>query len=448
MTLIGFPFTTTRLDCINRILIANSTAVIAMNCIIDPHGCRIIPVGIISMADGRAGVFGLVVLADSYAHVVGHTVFPDGHTVFLGIGLMTDCHSRPAFSSHIAAQSHGIGRIDEPGHHIIPVHKGPVRSIVPLPAVGDVSLFIQPKTGIRLVACQFSISIHVVAADRIQDLGLVANGRGMVPFRHIVHAYCRSPTDIIRLTGPILSVIGSHIVVDFHCLAVVFIRAVITPFRIFGPDVILVIHVLAGSQLIDFHLFVIIGIGIGIVHLHCDPFRIQLLIGIGSIPADGLLGFRGMSEFAHAVPGPHDHVFRFAVHPGIAGFRVLLDRNDLIVFTHDQIALGIVSGISIRPLSGCIILVFNIHRLIGRRIPTIRGCRCLSPVRGSKERCRQDKGRQDGRFAGTSAAAAAYMAIVMALGQFRHDNVTISCFTPNNFKDFIHRASPFAECIS
>ena len=53
-----------------------------------------------------------------------------------------------------------------------------------------------------------------------------------------------------------------------------------------------------------------------------------------------------MGEFAHAVTSPHDHIFRFIFHPGIAGIGVFLDRNDFIVLTHNQIALGIVSSIS------------------------------------------------------------------------------------------------------
>ena len=70
------------------------------------------------------------------------------------------------------------------------------------------------------------------------------------------------------------------------------------------------------------------------------------------------------------------------------------------------------------------------------------------PNRHCRQRRRQDKSCQDGCFAGTSAATAAYVSIVMALGQFRHDNVTISCFTPNNFKDFIHSTSSLSEYIS
>ena len=375
---------------IHAVAVADGGAFICTSCIIDPQCCRIVSISAVGMADGGAGVFGLVVLADGHTHVISHAVFPDGYAVFLGVGLMADGHRGPSLGSHIAAYGHGIGRIDEPGHHIIPVYKGPVRSIVPLPAVGNVPLFIQPKAGIRLVAGQFSISIHVVAADRIQDLSLVANGCGMVPFRHIVHAHCRSPTDIIRLAGPVLSVIGSHIVVDFHCLAVVFIRAVITPFRIFGPDVILVIHVLAGSQLIDFHLFVIIGIGIGIVHLHCDPFRIQLLIGIGSISADGLLGFRGMGEFPHPVPSPQHHIFRFAVHPGIAGFGVFLDGRDLVVLSDDQVTLRIISGVGIASLGRGLRLVFDIHRLVGRGIACIGGS------------CRNQRDRRESQSQGQS----------------------------------------------
>lgn len=70
------------------------------------------------------------------------------------------------------------------------------------------------------------------------------------------------------------------------------------------------------------------------------------------------------------------------------------------------------------------------------------------PNRHYRQRHRQDKGCQNGGFTTASATAAAYMAIVMALGQFRHDDVTISCFTPNNFKDFIHSTSPLSEYIS
>ena len=40
------------------------------------------------------------------------------------------------------------------------------------------------------------------------------------------------------------------------------------------------------------------------------------------------------------------------------------------------------------------------------------------PNRHCRQRCRQDKGCQDSGFSTASAAAAAYMAIVMALGQF------------------------------
>ena len=195
-------------------------------------------------------------------------------------------------------------------------------------------------------------------------------------------------------------------------------------------------------------MFIIIGIGVGVVDLYRNPFRIQLLIGIGIVPTDGLLGFRGMGEFTHAVTSPHDHIFRFAIDPGIAGLRVILDGDDFIVLTHDQIALGIVSGIGIRSLSRiCIPIIFDFSSSRSRRIIGI-GCCCLSPIRDGKERRRQDKGCQNGGFTTAPAATAAYVTVVMALGQFRHDDVTISCFTPNNFKDFIHSTSPLSEYIS
>ena len=417
MALIGFPVTATRLERIDRILVANSTAVITMSGIFYTKGCRVIAIGIVGMADSGTSVLGLIIFADGYAHIVGHAVFSDGHTVFLGIGLMADGYSRPAFRRHIAAHGYRIGGIDETGHHIIPVHKGPVRGTVSLPAAGDVPLFIQPVAGILLIAGQFPISIHIIAADRVQDFGLVADGRGMVSFGHIVHTHCGSSADIIRLAGPVLSVIGSHIVVDFHRLAVVFIRAVIAPLRIFGPDIIFVIHVLARGQSIDFHLFVIIGIGIRIVDLYGNPFRIQLLIRIGFIPADGFLRFRGMGEFPHPIPGTQHHIFRLLIHPGIASLGILLDGRDLVILPHNQVALGIVSGISIVSPSCCIILVLDIHRLISRRIPAVCSC-CLCPIRDGKERCRQDKGCQNRGFTTASATAATYMAVVMALGQF------------------------------
>ena len=330
---------------IHAVTIADCGAFICTSCIIDPQCCRIVPISAVGMADGRAGVFGLVVLADSHAHVVGHTIFSDGHAVFLGVGLVPNGYSGPAFSGHIAAYGHGIGRVDETGDHIISIHKCPIRGIVSLSTASDMSLFIQPIAGILLIAGQFPISIHVVAANGIQDFGLVADGRGMISFGHIVHAYCRSPTDVIGLASLVLAVIIRHIIVDLYRLTIVFIRAVIAPFRIFGPDVILVIHVLAWRQFIDFHLLIIIFSCIGIIDLYRNPFRIQLLIGIGIVPADGLLGFRGMGEFAHAVAGPHDHIFRFIFHTGIAGLGVFLDGDNFIVLAHDQIALGIISSI-------------------------------------------------------------------------------------------------------
>ena len=208
---------------IHAVTIADSRAFICVGRIVDPQRRRIVSVGIVGMTDGRAGVLRLVVLADGYAHVVGHAVFSDGHAVFLGVGLVPNSYSGPAFSRHIAAQSHGIGGVDETGNHVVPVYKGPVRGIVSLSAASNVPIFIQPIAGRILVTGKFAISVYVVATDRIQDFGLVADGRGTVPFGHIVHAHCGSASGVIGLAGRILAVIGSHIVVDFHCLAVIFI---------------------------------------------------------------------------------------------------------------------------------------------------------------------------------------------------------------------------------
>ena len=152
MTLIGFPFAATRLDCINRILVANSTAVIATSCIITTHGCRIISVSIVGMANGRAGVLGLVVLADGHTHVISHAVFPDGYAVFLGVGLMADGHRGPSLGSHIAAYGHRIGGVDETRNSqkrcfdIIPLFISDILSVAVLDILrgrGNAPLFIQ-----------------------------------------------------------------------------------------------------------------------------------------------------------------------------------------------------------------------------------------------------------------------------------------------------------------
>ena len=99
---------------IHAVAVADGRAFICASCIIDTHSRRIVSVGIVSMADGGAGVLGLVVLSDGHTHVISHAVFPDGHAVFLGVGLVPNSYSGPAFSRHIAAQSHGIGGVDEP----------------------------------------------------------------------------------------------------------------------------------------------------------------------------------------------------------------------------------------------------------------------------------------------------------------------------------------------
>ena len=241
----------------------------------------------------------------------------------------------------------------------------------------------------------------------------------MVSFGHIVYTYCGRSANIIGLACPIVIQIISYTIINIQSLIIGFLVIIIVcQCRHFCPDVIFVIHVLARGQFIDFHPFVIIGTSVGIIDLYGNPVRIQLLIGIGFVPADGFLGLRGMGEFADAIPGAQRHIFRLLIRPCIAGRGILLDGRDLVILPHDQVALRIIGGIGIASLSCCIILVFDIHRLISSRIPTIRGCRCLSPVRSSKERCRQDKGCQDGGFSTTSAAAATYMAVVMALGQF------------------------------
>ena len=241
----------------------------------------------------------------------------------------------------------------------------------------------------------------------------------MVSFGHIVYTYCGRSANIIGLACPIVIQIISYTIINIQSLIIGFLVIIIVcQCRHFCPDVIFVIHVLAWGQFIDFHLFVIIGIFVGIVDFDRDPFRIQLLIGIGFIPADGFLGLRGMGEFADAIPGAQRHIFRLLIRPCIAGRGILLDGRDLVVLPHDQVALGIVSSIGIVSLSRiCIPIIFNFNSSRSRRIIGI-GCRCLSPVRSSKERCRQDKSCQNSGFSTASAAAATYMAVVMALGQF------------------------------
>ena len=241
----------------------------------------------------------------------------------------------------------------------------------------------------------------------------------MVSFGHIVYTYCGRSANIIGLACPIVIQIISYTIINIQSLIIGFLVIIIVcQCRHFCPDVIFVIHVLARGQFIDFHLFVIIGTGVGIIDLYGNQFRIQLLIGIGFIPADGFLRFLGMGEFPRPIPGTQHHIFRLLIHPGIAGLGILLNGRDLVVLAHNQVALGIVSSIGIVSLSRiCIPIIFNFNSSRSRRIIGI-GCRCMSPVRDGKERCRQDKGCQDGGFSTTSAAAAAYMAIVMALGQF------------------------------
>ena len=346
---------------------------------------------------------------------------------------MADGYSRPAFCRHIAAHGHRISRVDEPGHHIIPIHKGPVRGIVPLLAASDVPLFIQPEMGIRLIAGQFPIGIHIVAADGIQNLGLVADGRRMIPFRHIVHAHCSSAAGVIGLAGPILAVIGGYIVIDFHSLAVVFIRAVIAPFGIFGPDIIFIIHVLARCQLIDFHLFVIIGIGVGVVDFDRDPFRIQLLIGIGFVPADGFLGLRRMGEFADAIPGAQRHIFRLLIRPCIAGLGILLDGRDLVVLPHDQVALRIIGGIGIRSLGRSSVLGFDIHRLVSRSIAGISGS---GRSQGDRRESQPQGQGQAVDFLRYGIPAGMFLPMIPC--DFRHDYITVFDFAPDDFIDFIH----------
>ena len=269
----------------------------------------------------------------------------------------------------------------------------------------------------------------------------------MVPLGYVVYTHRRSSTDVIGLSSLILAVIGSHVVVYFHSFVVIFVRTIISSIWIFSPNIVLVIHVLAWRQFIDFHLFIIIGACVRIIDLYGYPFRIQLLVVIGCIFTNRFLGIFRMSKGSHAVACPQDNVFRSIFYTSIPRLRVFLNRNDFIILAYNQISLRIIGGIGICSLGGCIFLIFDIHCLIGRRIPTVCSC-CLNPVWSSKERRRQDKGCQNRGFTTASATAAAYMAIVMVLGQFRHDDVTISCFTPNNFKDFIHRISPLFEYIS
>ena len=115
---------------------------------------------------------------------------------------------------------------------------------------------------------------------------------------------------------------------------------------------------------------VVVGIGGGIHGIHAVIMdAAATLIGQRS-------HLRGMGEFPHPVPSPQHHIFRFAVHPGIAGFGVFLDGRDLVVLSDDQVALRIISGVGIASLGRGLRLVFDIHRLVGRGIACIGGsCR-------------------------------------------------------------------------
>ena len=101
MALISFPFSATRLERIDRILVANSTAVITMSGIFYTKGYRVIAIGIVCVTDGCTSVLCSVILADSYGVIISITVFTDSYAILFRIGLMTNSHGRTAFCLHI-----------------------------------------------------------------------------------------------------------------------------------------------------------------------------------------------------------------------------------------------------------------------------------------------------------------------------------------------------------
>ena len=376
MALISFPFSATRLERIDRILVTNGTAVIALQGIAVPLCQRIIAVRSILAAYSHTVVLGPVGIPDGYSAVIGVVGLPDSHTVFLGMGIMTDGHGTAASSQHIAAQGHGIGRIGQPGHHQVAVYERSVRSRVTGTVGGDIAVVVQPVPGIVFFAGQFAIGIHIIAADCVQHFGLVADGRGMGAFRNVVDAHRRSAAHIIGFAGAVRADIRGHAVIDVYSLVVVLIAGIISPFRILGPHIVLVIHILSGHQAVHLDLFFFVLFRFRIVHLCGDPLGVDVFIRIRGIPVHRFLRIGGMGKGAHAVAGTDDHVFRLVFHPGIPCLGIVLDADHFVVLAGDQISFAVVGHIGIAALGRGRLILFDVHSLAGRSIVFVGG-RCI-----------------------------------------------------------------------
>ena len=376
MALISFPFSATRLERIDRILVTNGTAVIALQGIAVPLCQRIIAVRSILAAYSHTVVLGPVGIPDGYSAVIGVVGLPDSHTVFLGMGIMTDGHGTAASSQHIAAQGHGIGRIGQPGHHQVAVYERSVRSRVTGTVGGDIAVVVQPVPGIVFFAGQFAIGIHIIAADCVQHFGLVADGRGMGAFRNVVDAHRRSAAHIIGFAGAVRADIRGHAVIDVYSLVVVLIAGIISPFRILGPHIVLVIHILSGHQAVHLDLFFFVLFRFRIVHLCGDPLGVDVFIRIRGIPVHRFLRIGGMGKGAHAVAGTDDHVFRLVFHPGIPCLGIVLDADHFVVLAGDRISFAVVGHIGIAALGRGRLILFDVHSLAGRSIVFVGG-RCI-----------------------------------------------------------------------
>ena len=372
MALAGFPVAAFPID---RIGIAYSTAVIALQGIAVPLCQRIIAVRSILAAYSHTVVLGPVGIPDGYGAVIRVVSFPDGHTVFLGMGIMTDGHGTAARGQHIAAQGYGIGRIGQPGHHQVAVYEGSVRSIVAGPGGGDISLIVQPVPGIGFYAGQFAIAVHIIGGGRIQHFGLVAQGRGIRSFRNVIDTHRRGAAHIVGLAAAVRADIRGHVVIDFHCFVVICITGIVRPLRGFGPHIVGVIHILSGHQAVYLNLLFFVLLRCRIIHFRGNPLGIDIFIRIGRIIGNRFHRIRGMGKRPHPVAGTHNHIFRLVFHPGIAGFGIGLDLDYFVVLAGNQVPFAVVGHIGIAALGRGIRVLFNVDSLAGRCIVLVGGLR-------------------------------------------------------------------------
>ena len=361
---------------IHLVLITDGTAVIPIGRVAVPLSQRIIAVSGVLIPHGHTVVLGPVRIPHSYGTVIRVVGFPDGHAVFLGMGIMAHRHGTAPHGQYIAAQSHRVGRIHEPRHHQIAVYERSVRSRVTGTVGGDIAVVVQPVPGIVFFAGQFAIGIHIIAADCVQHFGLVADGRGMGAFRNVVDAHRRSAAHIIGFAGAVRADIRGHAVIDVYSLVVVLIAGIISPFRILGPHIVLVIHILSGDQAVHLDLFFFVLFRFRIVHLCGDPLGVDVFIRIRGIPVHRFLRIGGMGKGAHAVAGTDDHVFRLVFHPGIPCLGIVLDADHFVVLAGDQISFAVVGHIGIAALGRGRLILFDVHSLAGRSIVFVGG-RCI-----------------------------------------------------------------------